>query len=149
MFHPWEFLIELSFGSKHFSFHVLIFLLLGLPSACPVRKTSQYENLKYFLTIEKSCRSPPGMKNTTLLMYLISKPLARFPRWENVLTWAFWSSMKWCAVCTIMKKLFIRFNDIILPQNTQHQPTFGFAVVTQFGKITLKCLANAIVLIFQ
>ena len=48
-----------------------------------------------------------------------------------------------------MKKLFIRFNDIILPQNTQHQPTFGFAVVTQFGKITLKCLANAIVLIFQ
>ena len=65
-FHPWPwgFWFILSIGWKHFRFHVLIFLLPGLPSARSVRKTSQHENWKRLLPIGKSYRSSPGMKNT-------------------------------------------------------------------------------------
>jgi len=54
MFHHWGFQFDLSIGSKHFSFLVLIFLLQG---ACLVRKTSQHESQKCFLPIENSYRS--------------------------------------------------------------------------------------------
>ena len=73
MFHPWGFWFDLSIGSKHFSFHISIFLLLGLPSAHPVNKTAQHENWKCFSLIEKSHWSPPGMKNTISSWVLLLK----------------------------------------------------------------------------
>ena len=60
----WGFWFDLSIGSKHFSFHVSIFLLQGLPSARLAIKTSQHENWKHFSSIEKSHQSSQGMKNT-------------------------------------------------------------------------------------
>ena len=49
-------------ATKHFSFHVLVFLLLSLPLACPVKKASQHENWNCFAPILKSYQSPPGWK---------------------------------------------------------------------------------------
>ena len=63
MFHLWGFWFDHSTGSKYFSFHVSIFLLLGLHLACPVKTISTWK-LKRFLPIWKSHRSSPGMKNT-------------------------------------------------------------------------------------
>ena len=54
MFHPWEFGVDLSIDSKHFSFHISIFLMLGLPLAHPIIKTSQHVNSKHILPNEKS-----------------------------------------------------------------------------------------------
>ena len=70
MFHPWGFWFDISIGSKHFSFHVSILLLQGLPSARLARKTSQHENWKCFSPIEKSFQSLPETKNTIFFQFL-------------------------------------------------------------------------------
>ena len=69
MFHLWGFWFDLSIGSKHFSFHVLIFLLPDLLSARLVRKKTQHENWK--LSIEKSYQSLHWMKNTISILFII------------------------------------------------------------------------------
>ena len=70
MFHPWGFWFDLLIGSKHFRFHVSIFLLLGLSSAHPVRKTSQNENTSRQL---KSLISHPQRRKITF-----------FPIFQNI-----------------------------------------------------------------
>ena len=56
-----------SFCSKGFTLYILIFLLLGLPLAQPVRNTLQHKNWKGFSWIEKSYwELPPEMKNIIL-----------------------------------------------------------------------------------
>ena len=74
MFHPWGFWLDLSIGSKHFSFHVSIFLLLGLPSAHQVRKISQNANWKCFLPIENPYQSLSGMKKYQYSTYYLPEP---------------------------------------------------------------------------